>query len=235
LDQSETLAKEYLCHLGFEDIIYEPDGNIPPDFLVNKRIAVEVRQLNQNEITDSEYRGLEELAIPLSMRVRKLLASLGPADSGDSWFVCYTFKRPFLPWDQLQAVLRKELKAFRETRPAQSRTKIRINDHFQLDLIRATDAHPSLYVFGGYSDHDSGGWVLSETQKNLRICIKEKTQKIARFRKKYQEWWLILIDLIGYGVEDCDRTLFREHLAIDHEWNKVILLNPLDPQSAYEF
>jgi hypothetical protein len=234
LDQSETLAKEYLCHLGFQDIIYEPDGNIPPDFLVDNTIAVEVRQLNQNEITDSEYHGLEEIAIPLSMSVKKLLASLGAAGSRHSWFVCYTFKRPLLPWDQLHALLRKELIRFRENQPAHSRARIAISDHFRLDLIPATDPHPSFFVFGGYSDQDSGGWVFSETQKNLRICITEKTNKIARFRGKYETWWLILIDLIGYGVEDCDRTLFRGHLAIDHEWNKIILLNPLDPQSAYE-
>jgi len=48
MDSSETLAKEYLRFLGYTDIIYEPDGNIPPDFLVNGRIAVEVRRLNQN-------------------------------------------------------------------------------------------------------------------------------------------------------------------------------------------
>src|SRR6185437_1149448 len=50
LDLSEELAKKYLQSIGTKSVIYQPDGNIPP----------EVRRLNQNEITDSGYRGLEE-------------------------------------------------------------------------------------------------------------------------------------------------------------------------------
>ena len=48
MDESERIASEYLATLGFNDIQYEPDGNVPPDFVLNKTIAVEVRRLNQN-------------------------------------------------------------------------------------------------------------------------------------------------------------------------------------------
>ena len=79
MDKSEEVANSYLVHLGFESIVFEPDGNVPPDFLVDARIAVEVRRLNQNEVTESGFQSLEEVAIPLQMRIGKLLASLGPA------------------------------------------------------------------------------------------------------------------------------------------------------------
>src|SRR5690349_5917728 len=68
MDTSEELVKAYLRHLGFSHIEYEPDGNVPPDFLAEKRVAVEVRRLNQNEITGSGFRALEEPTIPLSMK-----------------------------------------------------------------------------------------------------------------------------------------------------------------------
>jgi len=234
LDQSEKLAYDYLRCRGFQDIVYEPDGNVTPDFLVNKEIAVEVRQLNQNEITDSGYRSLDEIAIPLSMKFKNLLASFRSADSGGSWFVRYSFKRPLPPWDELQSLIRQQLEEFRDSRGPEGRTRIFITDDFQLDLIRATNNHSLLFVFGGYSDSDSGGWVFGETQKNLRICIDEKTKKIERVRVKYEQWWLILIDYIGYGVEDCDHKLYREQLGIDHNWDKVILLNPMNTCSAFE-
>jgi hypothetical protein len=234
LNHSEKLAGEYLRHCGFQDIRYEPDGNIPPDFLINNTIAIEVRELNQNQITDSGYRGLDEDAIPLLMRFRKLLTSLGPAQSSESWFVRYKFWRPIPPWKHLQAEVRNCLLDFREKPPQQRRIDIMVDDNFELNFIRATDAHQSFFVFGGYGDHDSGGWVLAETLKNLRICIEEKTMKIARVRHKYPEWWLMLIDYIGYGVEDCDQKLYREHLAIEHDWNKIILVNPLIPSSGFE-
>jgi hypothetical protein len=59
MDQSEKVAYQYLSSCGFRDIVYEPDGNIPPDFLVNDSVAVEVRRLNQNEQTPAGPRGLE--------------------------------------------------------------------------------------------------------------------------------------------------------------------------------
>ena len=47
MDSSERIAYQYLSHQGFSDVAYEPDGNVPPDFLLNGRIAVEVRRLRK--------------------------------------------------------------------------------------------------------------------------------------------------------------------------------------------
>ncbi len=51
MDTSERIVWEYLLHRGFRDVVYEPEGKVPPDFLVDNRVAVEVRRLNQNEDT----------------------------------------------------------------------------------------------------------------------------------------------------------------------------------------
>jgi hypothetical protein len=48
MNSKEKIAQNYLVSLGFKDIVFEPDGNIPPDFAVEGKIAVEVRRLNQN-------------------------------------------------------------------------------------------------------------------------------------------------------------------------------------------
>jgi hypothetical protein len=234
MDESEKIASSYLANLGFESIVFEPDGNVPPDFLADARIAVEVRRLNQNELTQSGFRSLEEVAIPLQMKIGKLLASLGPANQRASWFVHYSLKRPLLPWDQLAFKLQQCLEEFRDDPRDEKPTSITIDDCLEVKLLRAGDPHSTFFVSGGYHDDDSGGWVLAETQRNLRLCIEEKTRKIAPFRHKYREWWLVLIDRIGYGVSDCDRDLFREHLKLEHDWDRIALVNPLDPRSAFE-
>src|ERR1035437_2800358 len=209
MDKTEGVANDYLVHLGrFESIVYEPDGNIPPDFLLNGRIAVEVRRLNQNERTESGLRGLEGTAIKLRMRIGRLLASLGPAKSGASWYVYCRFSRPVPAWDVLRPALRQRLLAFRDHTESDDRPiAITIPHGVELKLFRASTTHPTSFVPGGCSDDDSGGSVFEETQKNARLCIEEKTLKIARVRAKYPEWWLILVDRIGYGVDDCDREM----------------------------
>ena len=94
MDSSEKVVFAYLSHQGFKDVVYEPDGNVPPDFLIDDRIAIEVRRLNQNEQTASGVRGLEEVAKPLWPRVNQLVQSLEPPTAGASWYVFYRFRRP---------------------------------------------------------------------------------------------------------------------------------------------
>jgi hypothetical protein len=66
MDCTEKRVAEFLSHRGYHDIVFEPDGNVAPDFLVNKCIAIEVRRLNQNYDRGTRIRGLEEDRIPLS-------------------------------------------------------------------------------------------------------------------------------------------------------------------------
>jgi hypothetical protein len=42
MKREEKIANDYFISEGFNKIQHEPDGNIPPDFLLNDSIAVEV-------------------------------------------------------------------------------------------------------------------------------------------------------------------------------------------------
>ena len=190
-------------------------GRVPPDFLLNGRIAVEVRRLNQNEDTG------------------ELLATLGPSNSGESWFVI-CFRRPLAPWDQLANALRSDLKIFQGDSEHQ-RTSREIAAGFSIRLIRASQPHADSFVFGGYVDLDSGGFILSEMDRNIRICVTEKTKRIAHVRERYPYWWLTLVDRIGYGgLTGLDHERLRQLLKLDQSWDKIILINPLDATQGYE-
>lgn len=69
---------------------------------------------------------------------------------------------------------------------------------------------------------------------NLSLCVQEKERKIATYKHKYPEWWLVLPDHICYGLNDEDRQQFRALPPLVHSWNKVILLNPGEPTYAFE-
>ena len=111
--QEEAWAEDYLRRVGYTDICFEPDGNVPPDFLINGNIAIEVRRLNQHyKAKSGKVEGLEQLAVPRRETVERVLKALGPPTNGVSWFVSYSFKRPQLTenWDKR---VRDELEAFR--------------------------------------------------------------------------------------------------------------------------
>jgi hypothetical protein len=80
----------------------------------------------------------------------------------------------------------------------------------------------------GSFNHDTSGALLSEEfERNLKICIDDKT---AAAPSKYPEWWLALDDLVTYGHMDAgDRVRIPPH-----NWDKIILINPRDPTQSFE-
>ncbi len=78
MDSTERLVQDYLLHCCFTSVLYEPDGNVPPDFSIEGRIAVEARRLNQHERSQGFVRGLEETAIPFGRTVRQVLKNSVP-------------------------------------------------------------------------------------------------------------------------------------------------------------
>jgi hypothetical protein len=233
MDDSERLVERYLTSCGYKDVRYEPDGNRPPDFLVDGVIAIEVRRLNQNYNDGFCSKGLEEVAIPLWKSVRKLLLSLGPPTSGQSWFVYYEFSRPLPDWKYLRQELELVLKRFMvQTEPTM--LNLSICNGFNVIFLKAGDPHPTSFVPGGHGDDQSGGWLISEIKTNLNLCIQEKGRKIAKLTAKYPEWWLILPDHIGYGLNDFDQSLFFDEAPVlPGIFNRVILLDPRDHARSF--
>lgn len=233
MDASEKLVSDFLAHRGYTDVVYEPDGNVPPDFLVDGRIAVEVRRLNQNYEAGANTQGVEEVAIPLWQKVQKLALSLGRPTRGITWLVFFRFGRPVEPWKKLKPKLRGALEGFING-AIHEKTSVALGNGFKLEIFRATNPHPTFYVMAGYSDDESGGWLVAEMEKNLRICISEKTRTVAKVRPRYSEWWLVLVDHIGYGLDDFDRQQFHDQVSLVHDWKKIILVDRQDHTRAFE-
>jgi hypothetical protein len=228
----EELAQQYLVSLGLGQIIYEPETNLPPDFLIDGMVAVEVRRLNQNEITESgDRRGLGETHIPFTMRFKKLISSLGQPRNGISWFVTYRVQRPLTPWKSIRALVKECLLTFLENPLAEP---IQVDDSLEIRFYPASNPHPTAFVLGGGADGDSGGFVMHEMLKNLRLCVAEKTARIGPHRCKYPTWWLLLVDYIGYGLGEYDQQMLRKHWDVENDWDKIIIVSPLEPLSAYE-
>src|SRR6266567_9430172 len=236
MDQSESRVRDYLESLGLGGVVYQPDGNVPPDFLMGSRIAVEVRRLNENELTESGgFRGLETERISTGRKFRALLRSLGPSKSGTSWFVGCKLERRIQRWKTIEDDLRRELEDVRDNKDRQKLSVLEIAEGFEVRIVhQASSPHPTCFVFAGCNDRDVGGFSFGDTQWNLRLCVEDKMRRIARVRHNYPEWWLVLVDHIGFGVDSCDQELYRQHLEIKHDLDRLVLLSPLEPGHAFE-
>lgn len=232
----EKLAETYLRHLGYVDVVHEPDGNVLPDFLVDGHIGVEVRRLNQNFHSKRGYEGLETAEKNLAGQFNTLIKSIGPPNPPTSWFVSYCFARPVESWKTRRRNVKDALQTFMNASVCQPNT-VQIDQRFRVEFFgAASHRHPTFYVFAGYDDCDAGGWLVSELKNNIELCLKEKTIKKNRNTKRhYSDWWLILINRIGPGITDPDDIVaLKEIIASPSDWGKVILLDPHDHRRAFE-
>jgi hypothetical protein len=232
MDVAEAHTEKYLRHLGFTNIVHEPDGNVSPDFVLNGRIAVEVTRLLHRG--SEQLRPLEETAIPLMQRFQKVLESLGPPRGSEpSWFVFLRFQRPIENWRTLRPKLATWLTIFRDA-PSHSRQDVDFGGRLSISVFPASKSLATFFRIGGSSDCEGGGMVLSELSTNIPLCIADKTRKIEKVRSRYPEWWLVLTDHIAFRLDDLDRQQFRESVSIAHSWDRVVLLNPADHRDAFE-
>ena len=140
----------------------------------------------------------------------------------------YTFRRPIARWRDIKPEARF---VFNEiaSRAGITLEQWPVTKNFKLTTIPCSGPQPQLFMFSGYNDRDSGGWLLHELIQNAAICIQEKTRKIERVRARYDRWWLVLVDQIGLVSSLLEGELFAEQVSIEHDWDRVVVLNPTDP------
>jgi hypothetical protein len=231
---TERLAAEYLRSVGFGDVQYEPGGNIPPDFLADRRVAVEVRRLNQNVVDQgSAMEGLEEAFIPVWRSLYRHVPTLGSRHPGESWYVSFDMRRPLERWGVVRPLLDAALLGFMAA-PYRVAREIEIGPALTIELAKASRPHESFFLLGAGSDAEAGGFVVAEIYRNLELCLAEKERKVAPYRHKYREWWLVLVDYIGQTLDQEDQRQLQSLPRLPRTFEKVILINPLSPDRGVE-
>lgn len=235
MNPDETIAYEFLKSLDQGAVLYEPDGNIPPDFRLGEGVAVEVRRLNQNHVhPDGQKHAYEHLGIRMWHRMRNLLKNFGPSYAGESWHVIMMFRRP-LDWRRLEKEVINRLEEFKHS-PCRVDTTLHFGDSFELDLYRAHKDAGTFFNLRGSCDGDSGGSILAEVERNLRLCIEEKERKIAPYRDRYNEWWFVLINYVDLHMEAEDYEGFIMDAAppLTHSFSRVFLIDFRDFRHWFE-
>lgn len=232
MDRAEELALEYLEKLfpGEDRIVHEPGGNVPPDFLIDGRIAVEVRRLNEHDF-ESNPRPLIETGVPFSNNLRTFAATLAPHPSR-TLFVYVEFGRPLPTKNEVRSGAKTFLESLLATENPEDRAQT-IAPNVTLKCLGELPLHRRSFIFAWF-DVNSRGTPLPTLRRNLRLCVEEKSIKVQAYRIDYPEWWLILLDYVSFGRTDYEREGLREYLTMDHDWDRVVLIDPLDRSCSFE-
>jgi len=233
MKREETVAEQFLRSLNKGVPVFEPDGNRPPDFVLDHgRIAVEVRRLNYMVVVDGEPQGTEELNIPLWRWLRKFLSDFDQDYDGTTYLVYVSYHHRF---QKLTREMKREIKrAFREflngPRSLPHEFQIRPLLTFHLTSGKPVEGKPFLLISA--MNFDEAGGLIQQYQDNVSFCIQEKAEKIAPFFDRYPEWWLLLVDSLQWGalrefeIEAIHKRLqispFSKVVVIDYQANLVM-------------
>jgi hypothetical protein len=225
MNADENIAYKFFEYQAFENIEFEPQGNRSPDFVINKKIGVEVRRLNQHIKRGNSIKPLEELDYKLIPRLRSLFKTYNKDDYTSSAFIGISYNRPLKIDKQLLDSIKLVIN--QHSLNMNSTEKYFINNSLSLEIMPSQVLLEDKFTIGFVSDRDSGGFVLHNILESLEIIIKEKEPKIIPYLNEYEEWWLTLIDHIGYSLSKNELSEVKMHLP-KNLFKRIYFISPIN-------
>jgi len=225
----EKIAFEFLFKYTGSKPVYEPDGNVPPDFKINSEIKVEVRRLNQNVFYDdfSDTEGLANVEINLPKALNEVLTGFDKSFNGESFRIAIRFWRSIdIDYKSFKELLKSKLTHFLKEMPNLPYS-FEINQIAKIRVLPGTPKQKQIFKLFFTADQDGGGWVIPILKDNISYCITEKSKKIKPFKKAGEKWWLILINHIAFWGEEDIEDIHAQNIRTK-EFDKVLVVERLD-------
>jgi len=231
-NKDELRAKKYLQTLDYTELEYEPLGNVTPDFLLDSKIAVEVRRLNRNHIKDDNLVSIENFEIHLIKKIKKIISIFESKDYANSAYISLTLSQPLKVDNKTKVIKRIKKVLKKHTRHIHKTRSYKIADYLELTFT-TTNKKSKQYIYTSCNDDSS--WVVNELHKNIQLVIDEKNKKIKKNFNLYNKWWLILVDSIIYGLDTQDFKELKNIKLKKRKFKKIIILSSKKKFKAIEF
>jgi hypothetical protein len=100
-----------------------------------------------------------------------------------------------------------------------------VNDNIQFHIHPFKPIPNHVFLNSISSDEDRGGLMVPMYIQNVAYCIQVKEQKIEPHKNKYKEWWLLLVDTIGWGLESCDVEKIKAGIVERGGFSKIVVID----------
>ncbi|GAB7258135.1 hypothetical protein [Polaribacter sp. OB-PA-B3] len=225
----EKIAKEYFEFKGYDKVKFEPIGNTPPDFLINDSIAVEVRRLNKFH----SGKPLEKIEYNVIPKIEKFIKLFELNENFENTtIVSIYYSRPIKFNEYLKREIAKVLESYSKNK--RLKKEYEISDNLNLGFFEHNEKWESQFEVGGIVDLNRGGFVVKDICDSLKIIIHEKERKVEKFKNLYENWWLVLIDFIGYGIHSTEIEKIKNEINENNSFKKIILISPTDSKNGKE-
>jgi hypothetical protein len=221
----EKIAKKYLEQQGLGSPVFEPDGNIPPDFaFLAQHKAIEIRRLNRILSADGTLTE-ENIYIPFWKKLKEVLNAFDGQFNGKSYLAIIDYVTP-RPLPKLRGKkISQELKLFLDLQDCKLPYILPVNDSLSLRILELEPIKERTFILAswGYDIRSVTNLYIDSVQR----FIAEKSNKIKSHKHKYPEWQLLLVDSMRWdlAIDEVERIkasitdlgLFDSLVVIDYE------------------
>ena len=229
MKREEEVVFNFLKKFYGDTLIFEPEPNNTPDIEINKSIAVEVRRLNQYFFNGDEPEALEKISFSIEKTLQEVLKSMGKWYAGRTYWLDMDYKRPIhFNKHNINREMEAALKKFLCLKIIEFPYHLNVNSEIDFTIYESLPKDGRTFIYMGCIDEDAGGAVIPMYVHNLKLCIEEKSKKIARKFELYEEWWLYLVDYLGEGLKGLDSkeiSMLKEWVGDTGNFNKIVILS----------
>ncbi len=236
MKREEKIAQQFLRTLEMGEPIYEPDGNIPPDFsLTDGRIGVEVRRLNETDMVHGKPQGTDEFSMSFWPSLKKILKAFDTQYDGATFWVSVDYRHDIRRLNKsMKKKIMTKLQEFLDE-PHDLPNKLPVTKSITLEITESIPLPGRVFRLPGGANLDESTEVLPSFVDNIMYCIQEKSAKIDPYLHQYSQWWLILVDHLGWPMLDSrevesiahsvkETGLFSKVYIIDRRGNLLLAL-----------
>lgn len=224
-NRDEHLASILFSSQGYT-VLAEPNGNTPPDLLLNGEIAVEVTRLN----TITNISGIEK---PISDSGSSIIAKLKKAintcknSQSKKYSVYATIERPFGNIKCATQKIKAELLKIEKHGLSKHHQKIQISKSIQISVVEQYEPNGQGFLLTGITDLDAANNSDDSLLKSINHCLHSKKEKVKTYLNSYKEWWLVLSDTITYNSIDEYKDFLEKNVS-KHPFSRIVFINPID-------
>ena len=215
----EKIAESYFKSIGHDDIIFEPNGNRTPDFLINGHVAVEVRRLNQFY----KKKPLEDKWYNVAPKIIKQIESFQKLNHTKSAFVSIAFRRPI----KLNKLVTKRIDEIlnHHIGNLENEAKYNVTETLEINIFPSEKKLETVYHLGSIADFDEGGFVLGNIYNSLKLIVASKSKITEPYKSDYKIWWLALIDNIGQGLSKKELAELSSSIDFDLKFDRIYIIS----------
>jgi len=231
VNREENLVAQLFSNQGYK-VDKEPDGNIPPDLVLDNQIAIEVTRLSEVINIGDHQRSVSDDASSIIARL-KYAINTPENDVSQRYKVSAVIKRPFGNLKNISKKIKNELQDFNIDKFVKNQYKVVISQSVRITISKCTGQYCNGFLLVDIIDSDSSHESNDIILNSVLFCLESKEKKVLPYYKKYFEWWLVLSDTITYDSMHNYKNHLENHLP-KSIFSRILFVNSISGELVTE-